>query len=151
MKVWVDGDACPRLVREIVARRCLREGVPTVFVADRDVALPEYPGVEMRIVASGPEATDREISRGAEAGDLVITRDILLAEALVGRNIVVLNDRGERFDADSVVERRSLRDFSYGLRRDGLSAPGPRRYGRKDVARFANSFDRELVKCLKEE
>jgi uncharacterized protein len=150
MTVWVDGDACPRPVREIVARRCRREGVATVFVADRDVSLPEYPGVEMRVVLSGPEATDEEISRGVEAGDLVITRDILLAEALVGRDVVVLNDRGECFDPGSVAERRSLRDFSYGLRRNGLSAPGPRRYGRKEVGRFANSFDRELVKRLKE-
>lgn len=151
MTVWLDGDACPRPVREIVARRCRREGVATVFVADRDVSLPEYPDVEMRIVPSGPEATDREIIRGVEPGDLVVTRDILLAEALAGRDVVILNDRGERFDAESVAERRSLRDFSYGLRRDGLSAPGPRRYGRKEVGSFANSFDRELVKRLKEE
>ena len=150
MRVWVDGDSCPRPVREIVARRCLREGVETVFVANRDVSLPEYPEVEMRVVSPGAEAADREILAGAEGGDLAITRDILLAEALLGQGVVVLNDRGERFDPDSIQERRSLRDFSYELRRNGLFEPGPRRYGRKEIASFANSFDRELVKRLKE-
>jgi hypothetical protein len=151
MIVWVDGDACPRGVREIVAKRCRREGIRAIFVADRDVSLSDYPDVEMRIVSAGAEATDKEILDSIQSGDVAVTRDILLAEALLSKGAEVINDRGERFDPESISERRSLRDFSYDLRSSGLAEAGARRYGRKEIERFANGFDRLLVRLLKKE
>ena len=78
----------------------------------------------------------------------MITRDIVLAARLVERGALVLNDSGERYDAENVRERRSLRDFSYELRAAGITTPGPRQYGRRQIAAFANRFDREIVKSL---
>ena len=151
MIVWVDGDACPRPVREIVAKRCRREGIRAIFVADRDVSLSDYPEAEMRIVPENAEAADQEILESVEPGDVAVTRDILLAEALLGKGAEVISDRGERFDAASISERRSLRNFSYDLRSTGLARAGPRSYGRKEIERFANGFDRVLVSLLKNE
>ncbi len=148
MTVWIDGDSCPRAVREIVARRCRREGVALVIIADRDVSIPGYPEAWMQIVESGADAADAAILKGINADDLLITRDLILAEAAVERGAVVLNDSGSRFDAGNVAERRSLRDFSVSLRRNGLAKAGPHRYGKRQLAAFANRFDAEVTKRL---
>lgn len=133
-------------------REVTREGGPRfrlVHVASRKLAVPK--GIEFTLVDSGPDSADRYIEDHANAGDIAITRDLPLAERLVAKGIVVLNDRGECFTVDTARERRSLRDEAEGLRALGLAPESPRRrnWGQRELKAFADAFDRELQKCLR--
>lgn len=151
MKIWVDGDSIPRDIRQILVRRCRSGGAdnpdaPEVrFVSARK--LPDIPAEIAVKVEPGPDAADGYIENAAAPGDLVVTRDILFAERVAGKNIAVINDRGEVFTKDSVAERRSLRDAAEELRFLGI-APASQKGSRRtpqDTKRFADSLDRTLT------
>lgn len=148
MKIWVDADSCPRPVREIIVRAAERTGVEALFVANRPV-----PGIEegagLVVVGKDEGAADDYIFDHSTVGDLVVTRDIPLAKRLVDRGTTVVNDRGDLFTAENVGERLSVRNFMYQLRSSGLLIPTERSFGAKETQAFANAFDRELTRLLR--
>lgn len=153
MTVWVDADSCPKPVRAIIIRAAERRSVPTVFVADRelpDCISDDVSQIRMAIVPKGADSADDHITEHVAAGDLVVTRDILLASRLVPLGAVVIDDRGGMFTADAIRERVSMRSIMSTFRDAGLYFEQHRPCGPKDVQAFANCFDRELTRALKE-
>ena len=150
MRIWIDADAAPRDVKEIVFRAAARLGFETVMVANQRVPLP--PGVSTVTavrVAGGPDVADRYIAEHAAAGDVVVTADIPLAAILVAKDVVVIDPRGELLSADNIGERLAVRDFMDGLRGAGVETGGPRAYGAKDKQAFAGTLDKVLNRAMR--
>jgi uncharacterized protein YaiI (UPF0178 family) len=151
MKIWIDADAAPREVKEIVFRAVLRLRVEAVLVANSWLTAP--PGntfVSVVRVAGGPDIADRHIADHAEPGDVAITADIPLAARLVENQVAVIDVRGEEYTADNVSDRLAMRDLMDGLRGAGLlETGGPRPYGPKDKQTFAATLDRVLTRTLR--
>jgi uncharacterized protein len=150
MKIWIDADAAPRDVKEIVYRAAKRLELETLLVANRKLPVP--PGT--RFVATirvegGPDEADRYIAEHAVAGDLAVTADIPLAAALVEQGVLVIDPRGEEYTAENVGERLAMRDFMDGLRGAGAETGGSRPYGPKDKQSFAAALDRVLSRALR--
>jgi uncharacterized protein len=145
--IWLDADSLPRKVRDIVARAACREEVEAVFVANRGVPFEECPSARMLVTPDGVTA-DECILNNAAPYDLAVTRDIPLAARLLEKEVAVINDRGNRFDRDSIAERLSQRDWTLQLKEAGLAGPGGRSYDAGDVKRFADRFDREFRRLL---
>ncbi|HEX5655965.1 MAG TPA: YaiI/YqxD family protein [Polyangiales bacterium] len=144
VRIWIDADACPRDVKEMVFRASGRLQLPVMVVANKAMFVPPSPLITMVQVAGGPDVADDHIASGAAAGDLAITADIPLAARLVPKKVVVLNPRGEEYDAENIGERLSVRDFLTEAREVGIVTGGPSAYGPKDKQRFANALDRAL-------
>ncbi len=149
MKIWVDADACPGAIKELIIRVARRLKIPTVFVANKFISLPDSAYVSTIRVAMGPEVVDDTIAQAAEACDFVITQDIPLASVLVPRGITVINPRGELYTEDNIRERLSIRNFMQDLREAGSVTPGPKEFGQREKQRFSDTFDRELTKHRK--
>ncbi len=149
MKIWVDADACPGAVRDIILAASRRRKIQTIFVANKPLALPISELVQFVQVANTPDAADGYIVEQALKGDLVITQDIPLAHPLVHRDIVVISPRGVVFDEHNIGERLSIRDMMQDMRDVGVMTGGPKQFGEKEKREFASSFDRELTKLLK--
>jgi uncharacterized protein YaiI (UPF0178 family) len=150
MKLWVDADAAPRDVKEIVFRAAERLSLHTVLVANQRVQIPlGYKFISAEWVAGGPDVADRFIEAAAEAGDVAITADIPLAAALVAKKVAVLDHRGEEFTPENVGERLSVRDFMADLRSNGVETGGPKAYSTRDKQAFASGLDRMLTRALR--
>ncbi|HYO13378.1 MAG TPA: YaiI/YqxD family protein [Thermoanaerobaculia bacterium] len=150
VKLWIDADAAPREVKEIVFRAARRLGLETVQVANRWLeAPPNHPFVRTVLVAGGPDVADRHIAENATSGDVVVTADIPLAALLVEKQILVIDPRGEEYTAENVGERLAVRDFMDGLRGAGVVTGGPQPYGPKDKQAFAAALDRVLTRALR--
>ena len=150
MKIWIDADAAPNAVKEIVFRASARLEIETALVANQRVSTPKSnPLVESVVVPGGPDVADRHIIDHASEGDLAITADIPLAAALVERGVLVLDPRGEQYSEANVRERLSVRDFMDSLRSSGVETGGPSAYGKKEKQAFANALDRLLTKHLR--
>lgn len=150
MHLWVDADAAPRDVKDIVFRAAERLALPTVLVANQRVPVPAGHGwVSAVRVDGGPDVADRYIEAAAEAGDVAITADIPLAAALVAKGVAVLDHRGEEFTAENVGERLSVRDFMSDLRSSGVETGGPKAYSTRDKQAFASGLDRMLTRALR--
>ena len=148
MTIWIDADSCPAQVRSILVRAAEREKIPLKFVANRSIPFRRTSQAEMIVVESTPGAADDFIQDAAEKEDMVVTRDIPLAARLLDKEVVVINDRGERFTSNEIRERLSLRNLMEDMRFSGLAADGPNLFGPREVRAFANCFDRELRKIL---
>ncbi|WP_158084246.1 YaiI/YqxD family protein [Marispirochaeta aestuarii] len=143
MIIWLDADSLPRKVRDIVSRAACREGLEAVFVANRVVEFEPCRLCRMFVVDEGQSADDYILESIAPC-DMAITRDIPLAARLIEKEAVVINDRGDRFDRDTIKERLSQRNWNLALKEAGLSSSGTRSYSAAEVKRFADRFDREL-------
>jgi uncharacterized protein len=151
MKIWVDADGAPRAVKEIVYRAAQRLTVPVVLVANRQLATPPHNAYVLAVrVEGGPDVADRHIADHARAGDIAITADIPLAAALVDKNVVVVDPRGDLFTPENVRERLSMRDFMDSLRGSGVETGGAAPYGPREKQAFAATFDRVLASALKQ-
>lgn len=144
MRIWIDADACPAPVKEIVIRAAERLEIPTVFVANQPQRIPRSVYISTVHVGQGLDVADAHIAAHAKAGDLAVTQDIPLAAELVKKGVVTLDPRGELFTEENVDERLSVRDFMHELREGGVMTGGPRGFGPQDRQRFAATFDREL-------
>ncbi|QJD59533.1 YaiI/YqxD family protein [Pseudomonas sp. gcc21] len=145
MTLWIDADACPRPVRDIVVKAAKRQQIELVLVANSAQQLPPGPGVRQVIVPSGADVADQYIIDHSRPGDLVITADIPLAAGLVERKVTAINPRGEIYDESSVGERLAVRNLMDELRGAGLAGrSGPAPYNDRDKQAFANSLDRLL-------
>ena len=150
MKIWVDADAAPRDVKEIVFRAALRLGISTVLVANRRLTTPlNNPNVSTVCVQGGPDAADRHIAEQASPGDIAVTADIPLAAILVGKGVVVIDPRGDLLNTENVRERLSIRDFMESLRGSGVDAGGAAPYGQREKQAFAATLDRALAAARK--
>lgn len=146
MKIWIDGDACPVVVKEIIFKAAQRTGVEVTLVANRSVRIPSMAGVNFILVPAGLDVADNEIVRRLEGGDLVITADIPLAAQVIAKGAHALNPRGEMYDADSIRSRLSARDFMDSLRASGIDTGGPPAINKTDRQRFANQLDKFLTR-----
>jgi uncharacterized protein YaiI (UPF0178 family) len=149
--IWIDADAAPREVKEMVFRAALRLGIETVLVANQ--ALMPPPGnrfVQAVRVAGGTDVADRYIAEHATAGDLAVTADIPLAARLVEKAVAVIDPRGDEYSADNVGDRLAARDLLQGLRDTGAGIGGPRAYGPRDRQAFAASLDRVLTRARRQ-
>ncbi len=150
MTIWIDADAAPWEVKEIVFRAARRLKLVTVMVANQSLALPpNAPTVSMVTVSEGANIADRYIVTHSQPGDLVITADIPLAADLVAKQVVVVDPRGDEHTPDNIQSRLSLRDFLDGMRGAGTLTSGNRPFDQRDKQRFAAALDRYLAKARK--
>ncbi|HEY6640836.1 YaiI/YqxD family protein [Povalibacter sp.] len=146
MKIWVDADACPGVIKEILFRAADRMRVQTMLVANQSMRIPPSPYIRFTQVPSGFDVADRHIAEQLEAHDLVVTADIPLAAAAIEKGAHALNPRGELYTRDNIRERLSMRNFMDELRGSGVATGGPAPLGPRDREAFANSLDRLLRK-----
>jgi uncharacterized protein YaiI (UPF0178 family) len=149
MKIWVDADACPKPVKEILYRAAERTRTELVLVANQALAVPPSPLISSRTVAAGLDAADKAIIDWAVAGDLVVTADIPLAAAVVANDVIAINPRGELYTAENVRQQLSMRDFMDSLRGAGVHTGGPPAYDQRDRQAFANQLDRLLARVAR--
>lgn len=148
MKVWIDADACPTPIRDIIVKAVHRLKVETVFVANKQILLPESPYLKAVQVSQGPDIADTYIETNAVAGDMVVTQDIPLAAALVPRGVVALSPRGFLFTEDNINESVATRDLMQSLRDAGTVSGGPRPFDQKLKREFASHFDAALHRLI---
>lgn len=147
MHIWVDADACPVVVRQILFRAARRTGVPVTLVANHALPVPRGGSVRMLQVASGFDVADNAIAQRAQAGDLVITSDIPLAAEVIAAGAQALSPRGEVFSADTIGGKLGMRDFMDTMRASGVEmGGGPAAMGNADKQAFANALDRALAR-----
>ena len=149
MKIWVDADACPVAIREILFRAALRTGVKLTLVANQPIRVPASPMVDLVQVSPGFDVADNEIVKRAGSGDLVITADIPLAAEVMGNGAHALSPRGELFSTDTIRQRLNMRDFMDTLRASGINTGGPPALSKSDRQSFANHLDRLLTRFAK--
>jgi uncharacterized protein YaiI (UPF0178 family) len=149
MQIWVDADACPVVVREILFRAAERTGVVMTLVANKPVRLPAARNVHFVQVPPGFDAADKRIVELMSVGDLVITADVPLAAAAIEKGGVALNPRGELYTSENVRERLSVRNFLDELRGSGVNTGGPGALSQRERQAFANQLDRWLAKRAK--
>ena len=150
MRIWLDADATPRDVKEIVFRAAHRLAIDTVVVANVRVPIPPgHPMISAVRVEGGPDVADRYIATNASAGDVAITADIPLAAILVAARVVVIDPRGFEHTTETIGERLSVRDFADALRGAGVETGGPRPFSAKDKQAFASAFDRAITRALR--
>jgi uncharacterized protein YaiI (UPF0178 family) len=147
MRLWIDADASPREMKEIVFRAGRRLAFETVLVANRSIQVPvAYSLVSSVQVSGGADAADRYIAAHAEAGDVAVTADIALAVVLVEKSVVTIDQRGDEYTADDVRARLSFRNSMEELRGAGVITGGPAEYGVKERKAFAATLDRVLTR-----
>ena len=149
MTLHIDGDSCPRPVRDLAARAGRRESVVVVCYANRPIPFEPGVPVEMVLVEKTEGAADRALTARAVPGDLVLTRDIPLAAELVEAGVAVVNDRGALYTRENIRERLSLRNFMAGLNAVGLKPESTAQYGKREWDEFARTFDREYSKLVR--
>jgi uncharacterized protein YaiI (UPF0178 family) len=146
MKIWVDADACPTVIKDILFRAARRTGVALTLVANQPVRIPASHCIKFIQVAPGFDVADNEIVKRLAAGDLVITADIPLAAEVVDKGGYALNPRGELYTADNIRARLNMRDFMDTLRSSGIATGGPPVLGHSERRSFANQLDRILTR-----
>ena len=150
MRIWIDGDAAPREVKEMVFRASARLKLPVVVVANQSIWVPPSNGLITSIaVRDGANVADKYIVEHSTAGDLVITADIPLAAQLVEKKVYVVDPRGEQYDETNVFGRLTARDLFDAARGAGMELSGPPPYSAKNRAAFASTFDRVLTRAIK--
>lgn len=150
LKIWIDADAAPRDVKDLVFRAAKRLNLPTVLVANLRLQPPAgNPLVTAIWVDGGPDVADQYIATQAEPGDLVVTQDIPLAALLVPKGVAVLDPRGDEHTSETIGERLSVRDFMDQLRTAGAVTGGPPPYDARAKQAFAAALDRTLTRLLR--
>ena len=145
-QIWVDADACPRAIKEILFRAADRVGVPVTLVANQSLQVPRSRYIRSIRVAGGFDVADNHIARQAKAGDLVITADIPLAAEVIAKGCLAVNPRGDLYTADNIRQRLNMRDFMDTMRASGLDTGGPAALSQGDRKAFADHLDRLLAK-----
>lgn len=146
MKIWVDADACPAVIKEILYRAANRVEIPLTLVANQMLRIPPSPWIRALQVPAGFDVADRRIAEEVAPGDLVITADIPLAAQVVAKGALVLDPRGDVMDAGNIQERLSMRNFMEELRGSGVETGGPSAFSAADRQAFASKLDGLLAK-----
>lgn len=145
MNIWVDADACPGVIKDILFRAANRTGTPLTLVANQPIQVPTSKFIKTVQVPRGFDVADNEIVKRVEPGDLVITADIPLAAEVVEKGGHALNPRGELYTRENIRARLNMRDFMDTLRASGVNTGGPPALNQRDRQEFANSLDRFLA------
>lgn len=146
MNIWVDADACPVAIKEILYRAANRAEIPLTLIANQMLRVPPSPWIKALQVPAGFDVADQRIAQEASPGDLVITADIPLAALVIAKGAIVIDPRGELIDQRNIQERLSMRNFMEGLRSSGIDTGGPSAHSAADRQAFANQLDRWLAK-----
>ena len=146
MQIWVDADACPVVVKEILFRAAERSQIMLTLVANQAIRIPPSRTIKMLQVAHGFDVADNEIVRRLTAGDLVVTGDIPLAAEVVAKGGLALNPRGELYTLENIRERLAMRDLMETLRSSGIQTGGPAPMSQTERQAFANQLDRVITK-----
>ena len=145
-QIWVDADACPKVIKEILYRAADRVGIHLILVANQPLQVPRSRHIRSVQVAAGFDVADNHIVQQAQAGDLVVTADIPLAAEVIARGCLALNPRGDLYTEDNIRQRLSMRDFMDTLRSSGVDTGGPASLSQADRQAFANQLDRLLAR-----
>lgn len=146
MHIWVDADACPVVIKEILYRVAERTKLPLTLVANQWLKTPPYPSIRAVQVPKGFDVADNYIVDQALAGDLVITADIPLAAGAIEKGALALNPRGELYTKENIKQTLDMRNFMETLRNSGVETGGPPAFNQADRQNFANQLDRLLAK-----
>jgi len=144
MQIWVDADACPKAIKNILFRVAERTKITITLVANQYLQIPPSRYIKFLQVSSGYDVADNEIVKKLSLGDLVITGDIPLAYEVITKGSHAINPRGERYTEDTIKERLNMRDFMDTLRSSGIDTGGPSALNSRDIQAFANQLDRFL-------
>ena len=146
MKIWVDADACPVAIRQILFRAAERTGVTVTLVANQPIPVSASALIELVQVSPGFDVADNEIVKRAVRGDLVVTADIPLAAEVMANGVHVLSPRGELYSTQTIRQRLNMRDFMDTLRASGIHTGGPPALSKRDRQSFANHLDTILTR-----
>lgn len=146
MSIWVDADACPKVIRETLVRAAERTGVMCTFIANHAIPLPKRDNIRSLQVSAGFDIADNEIVKRCESGDLVITSDIPLADEVISKGALALSARGELYTKETIKARLNIRDFMDTMRSSGIQTGGPAALSQTERREFANQLDRWLAK-----
>jgi len=146
LQIWVDADACPNVIKEILFRAADLVAVPVILVANQAIQVPRSPHIRTVQVMSGFDVADNYIVQQAVPGDLVVTADIPLAAEVIDKGCLALNPRGELYTTDNIRQRLNMRDFMDTMRGSGIDTGGPPAFSQADRMAFANQLDRILAK-----
>jgi len=149
MAIWVDADACPKVIKEILFRAAGRTAVQVTLVANRLLYVPPSPYISAIQVADGFDVADAEIMKRVEVGDLVITADIPLAAEVIAKGGHALDPRGEMHSSDTIQAKLTMRDFMETLRASGIETGGPSALSQRDRQLFAKHLDYYLISLVK--
>ena len=149
MKIWVDADACPAVIRDILFRAAQRTGIELTLVANQSMQVPRAPNIRTLQVGAGFDVADNEIVKRIGPGDLVITSDIPLAADVIAKGGTALSPRGELHSADNIKARLNMRDFMDTMRASGVQTGGPPAMSQADRKNFADNLDRILTRSAK--
>ncbi len=146
MKIWVDADACPTVIKDILYRAAERKQLPLILVANQPLCVPPSKWIRTMQVSSGFDVADNEIADRCEPGDLVITADIPLAADVIKKDGLALSPRGELFTKSNIGSRLNMRDFMDTMRSSGEHTGGPPPLHQRDRMQFANELDKILAR-----
>lgn len=149
MKIYVDADACPKVIKEVLFKAVERLKVNMTLVADQFMQIPQSPYINFLKVPSEIDSADEKIVEIIEPGDLVITADIPLADQVVSKGAYAINPRGELYTEQNIKDRLAVRDILTEIRSTGIDTGGPPPFNQKDKEKFANQLDRFLTRHLK--
>lgn len=144
MRIWVDADACPKVIKDVLFRAAIRTNTALILVSNHALSTPASPLISKIQVVGGFDVADDRIMKNLEANDLVITADIPLAATAIDKGAVVLNPRGQLYSASNIKERLSIRNFSTDLRGSGVRTGGPATLSKREIQAFANELDNLL-------
>ena len=145
LTIWVDADACPTVIKDILYRAAQRTGIELILVANQPLRVPPARNIRSIQVQAGFDIADNEIVRRCQPGDLVITADIPLAAEVIEKGGLALNPRGELYTVNTIRERLNMRDFMDTMRASGVQTGGPSPLHQKDRQQFANQLDKILA------
>ncbi|CNH03803.1 YaiI/YqxD family protein [Yersinia pekkanenii] len=149
MQIWVDADACPNVIKDVLFRAAERTGIIVTLVANQPLKTPPSKFIRTLQVASGFDVADNEIVQRVEKNDLVVTADIPLAAEVIEKGGIALNPRGERYTPDTIRERLNIRDFMDTMRASGIQTGGPNTLNQRDRQQFANELDKWLQQAAR--
>jgi len=149
VNIWIDGDACPKMIKEVIFKASFRLKVPVFLVANSYIPVPAGSLIRLIQVEKGADVADFYIVEHVAEGDLVITADIPLADLIVKKGATGINPRGELYTEENIGERLSMRDFMQDLRDSGQTTGGPAPLSTKDKEKFANSFNKVITQMMK--
>jgi uncharacterized protein YaiI (UPF0178 family) len=149
VKIWVDADACPVVIKEILFKAAVRTGIELTLVANQTISVPKSANITFVRVGSGFDVADNEIVKRLEKGDLVITGDIPLAAEVIEKGGHALNPRGDMYTENNIKARLTMRNFMDTLRSSGIDTGGPPTFNKADRKSFADQLDKFLNKEMK--
>ena len=148
MQIWVDADACPNVIKEIIFRAAERTKIFVILVSNQPLRSPPSLFIKKVVVSSGFDVADNYIVEQLQEGDLVITADIPLADSFINKNGTALNPRGELYSKENIKQKLAFRNLNDQLRSSGIITSGPSTLNKRDLQLFANALDKFLTHCL---